>query len=125
LKTSGVSHPSYAFQLVERLDLAVSVEFEKGNANMGFGITYGPSAAITRLDMYPGAEWMKEHPQVYDGFVLKNINELEDNMCLKGRDGSLAVSMFDGWATHPLAIGKESVPPPSDPDELPSSVPPP
>ena len=104
LRVKGdVSRANYAWRLVERLCFGVVLEFENANAELGLGITCGPEPAITRLTMTPTDEWIAEHPTSFDGFVLTDINGLENNLCMRLKGGGMTVGMFDGWATHPLA----------------------
>jgi hypothetical protein len=116
-----VSNPSYTWKLVERLRCGVVLEFEKGNAGLLLVITHGPLADITRLDMTPSEQWLNEHPESFDGFELKTINGIENNMCMKLKGGGLTVAMLDGLATHPS--GPYYGPPPPSPPSPPPDYP--
>ncbi len=95
---SDVTHPSYAWQLVERYCFSVVLEFENANAGLQLGITYGPAVEITRLTMTPTDEWIQKNPQSFGGFELQTVNGIEKNLCMKLQgDSGFTVGMFDGW----------------------------
>jgi len=91
------NRPSYAWQLVVRLDWSATAHFEKAQARITLGIDQGETLAIQRLEMHASEELRREHPEIAGELVL-----IDGGLwCVGEKYNSKGRCTIDGWATHP------------------------
>ena len=89
------NRPSYAWQLIVRLDWSATAHFEKAQARITLGIDRGETLAIERLEMCPSEEWRREHPELAGELVL-----IDGELWIVNEQSKMRCTV-DGWARHP------------------------
>jgi hypothetical protein len=99
----SVHRPRYPWMLIERLDFTAVAQFERARARIYLGVTRGPTTRISRLEMNPSAQSVRENP----GRTGPLSSEIVDGEIWIRGGADLGVrSSIDGWAQHPAFVAK-------------------